>query len=507
MTRQKHLVHFPPSRWRSLGISVLALMLTACAMGPDYQRPAIDVGDTYKEMDRAQPMDGAQVNSGWVRAQPADSLMPGDWWTLFNDPVLSGLMATLQTANLDIAQAEAQYRQAQALLQSTRSGLFPTLGSSASATRSGSGGGTAGGGDFGDGSFSPGSRVGNQYSVSGNVSWEPDVWGRVRRSVEASQAGLEASAADVAATRLSMQSTLAQTYFRLRVMDAEQRLLAQTVQAYERSLQMTQNRYEAGVAAQADVEVSRTQLENTRTQLLALDWQRAQLEHAIAVLTGQAPSSFTLGSTTRAAAVPTIPVALPSQLLQRRPDVAAAERRTAEANARIGVAQAAWFPDLTLSAQAGFRSGQWAQWLTAPASFWSLGPALALTIFDGGAREAQLQEARAGYDAQAAAYRQTVLTALREVEDYLVQLHVLGQEQVTQGRALAAARASLRLTQNQFEAGLIDYLSVVQVETTALSTERAALSLTADRLVASVQLIAALGGGWQQPAPESAAQP
>lgn len=507
MTRQKHLVHFPPSRWRSLGISVLALMLTACAMGPDYQRPAIDVGDTYKEMDRAQPMDGAQVNSGWVRAQPADSLMPGDWWTLFNDPVLSGLMATLQTANLDIAQAEAQYRQAQALLQSTRSGLFPTLGSSASATRSGSGGGTAGGGDFGDGSFSPGSRVGNQYSVSGNVSWEPDVWGRVRRSVEASQAGLEASAADVAATRLSMQSTLAQTYFRLRVMDAEQRLLAQTVQAYERSLQMTQNRYEAGVAAQADVEVSRTQLENTRTQLLALDWQRAQLEHAIAVLTGQAPSSFTLGSTTRAAAVPAIPVALPSQLLQRRPDVAAAERRTAEANARIGVAQAAWFPDLTLSAQAGFRSGQWAQWLTAPASFWSLGPALALTIFDGGAREAQLQEARAGYDAQAAAYRQTVLTALREVEDYLVQLHVLGQEQVTQGRALAAARASLRLTQNQFEAGLIDYLSVVQVETTALSTERAALSLTADRLVASVQLIAALGGGWQQPAPESAAQP
>src|SRR5690606_32284079 len=220
-----------------------------------------------------------------------------------------------------------------------------------------------------------------------------------------------------------------------------------------------------------------------------------------------APSSFTLDSTTRAAAVPTIPVALPSQLLHRRPDVAAAERRTAEANARIGVAQAAWFPDLTLSAQAGFRSGQWAQWLTAPASFWSLGPALALTLFDGGARQAQLEQARAGYDAQVAAYRLTVLTALREVEDYLVQLHVLGQEQVTQGRALAAARASLRLTQNQFEAGLIGYLSVVQVETTALSTQRAAVPLAAARLVASVQLIAALGGGWQQPVRESAAQP
>src|SRR3546814_587541 len=294
-----------------------------------------------------------------------------------------------------------------------------------------------------------------------------------------------------------MQSTLAQTYFRLRIMDAEKRLLQQTVAAYERSLTMTQNRYNAGVAAQADVEVSRAQLENGRTQLLALDWQRAQLEHAIAVLLGKAPSAFTLEPSVTLAAVPAIPVGLPSQLLQRRPDVAAAERRTAQANARIGVAQAAWFPDLTLSAQAGYRSGQWAQWLTAPASFWSLGPALALTIFDGGAREAQVKEARAGYDAQAAAYRQTVLTALREVEDYLVQLHVLGQEQATQGRALAAARESLRLTQNQYEAGLIDYLSVVQVETTALSTERAALSLASDRLAASVQLIAALGGGWE----------
>src|SRR5690606_17849884 len=265
---------------------------------------------------------------------------------------------------------------------------------------------------------------------------------------------------------------------------------------------MTQNRYDAGIAAQVDVESSRTQLENGRTQLLALDWQRAQLEHAIAVLLGQTPASFSLAVADWQAQVPVIPVGLPSQLLQRRPDVAAAERRTAEANARIGVAQAAWFPDLTLSAQAGYRSGQWAQWLTAPASFWSLGPALALTIFDGGAREAQVKEARAGYDAQVASYRQTVLTALREVEDYLVQLHVLGQEQTTQGRALAAARESLRLTQNQYEAGLIDYLSVVQVETTALSTERAALSLAADRLVASVQLIAAVGGGWEAPPQE-----
>ncbi|SHH21651.1 efflux transporter outer membrane subunit [Pollutimonas bauzanensis] len=487
---------------RGAGLRPLAacglLLLGACAVGPDYERPSMDVGAGYKEaMSATQggaaggPGPAPAAAPGWLPARPRDAALRGDWWQLFNDPVLDGLMDTLQNSNLGIAQAEAQYRQAQALLQSARSGFFPTVGASASATRSG--GGNGGGSSVSVG----GNSTDNQYTLSGNVSWEADLWGRVRRTVESSRAGLQASAADVATTRLSMQSTLAQTYFNLRVMDAEQRLLQQTVDAYERSLTMTQNRYQAGVAAQSDVAVSRTQLENTRTQLLALDWQRAQLEHAIAVLLGQTPSSFALNTAQILGTVPVIPVGLPSQLLERRPDVAAAERRAAEANAQIGVAQAAWFPDLTLSAQGGFRSGQWAQWLTAPARFWSLGPALALTLFDGGARQAQVEQARASYDAQAAGYRQTVLTALREVEDYLVQLHVLGQEQVTQGRALASARESLRLTQNQYEAGLIDYLSVVQVETTALSTERAALQLTADRLVASVQLIAALGGGWE----------
>lgn len=481
--------------WKPLA-AIAVLLLSACAVGPDYQRPDLDVGASYKEMGAASVNHGAtaqNATAGWVVAQPSDAALRGDWWLLYNDPVLSGLMDALQNANLSIVQAEAQYRQAQALLQSARSGFFPTLGTSASATRSGSGSSGSGGGAS---SFST-DNPSNQYALSGNVSWEPDLWGKVRRTVESSRAGLEASAADVATMRLSMQSSLAQTYFRLRVMDAEQRLLQQTVSAYERTLTMTQNRYQAGVAALADVAASRTQLENTRTQLLALDWQRAQLEHAIAVLVGLPPSGFAMNAAQVLGTVPTIPVGLPSQLLERRPDVAAAERRTAEANAKIGVAQAAWFPDLSLSAQAGFRSGQWAQWLTAPASFWSLGPALALTIFDGGARQSQLAQVRAGYDAQVAAYRLTVLTALREVEDYLVQLHVLGQEQETQGRALDAARESLRLTQNQYDAGLIDYLSVVQVETTALSTERAALQLTADRLVASVQLIAALGGGWE----------
>nr|WP_237173281.1 efflux transporter outer membrane subunit [Paracandidimonas lactea] len=500
---------------RPVWVAALLALLAGCAVGPDYHRPDLEVGAAYKEL----PAQGAETRApgssaygaapvpegqdamssgastqaagggafpGWVRAQPADTALPSEWWSLYADGVLSGLMARLAQGNFDIAQAEAKYRQARAALGAARAGLFPTVGTSASATRSGGG---ASGGGIGD--------VGNQYSLSGTLSWEVDLWGKVRRSVQASHAGFEASGADLAAARLSLQSTLAQSYFNLRMADVQFRLLAETVAAYERSLTTTQNRYAVGVAGQADVEAARVQLENARVQQLALAAQRAQLEHAIAVLVGVPPSQFALPEAPAVAlAVPEIPVGLPSQLLQRRPDIAAAERRAAQANAQIGVAQAAWFPALTLSAQGGFRSGEWAQWLTAPARFWSLGPALALTVFDAGARSAQVEQARANFDAQAAVYRQTVLTALREVEDYLVALDALGREQVAQDRALAAARESLRLTQNQYDAGLIDYLSVVQVQTAALSAERSALQLRADRLVASAQLIAALGGGW-----------
>lgn len=462
------------------------LVLAGCAVGPDYRRPEIDVGAAYRQAEVA--VDPA-VNAGWVQAAPGATALRPDWWVLYGDSVLSTLMQSLQTQNLDIQLAEARYRQAQASLQSARSGLFPTVGSNVSAERSGSG---SGGGQSG---VSGGSGVGNNYALGASVSWELDLWGRVRRSVESSQAALDASAADIDAARLSMQSTLAQTYFSARVTDAEIRLMEQTVQAYERSLRMTQNRYDAGVAMQADVAASRTQLENARTQLLSLQRQRAQLEHAMAVLLGQTPASFQLAASDTVPQLPVIPVGVPAELLLRRPDVAAAERRMAEANAQIGVAQAAWFPALTLGAQGGFRSGQWAEWLTAPARYWALGPALALTLFDGGARSAAVEQARAGLDVQALSWRQTVLNALQEVEDLLVQLRVMGQEQITQGRALESARESLRLTQNQYEAGLIDYLSVVQTETTALSTERAALSLLADRLSASARLMAALGGG------------
>lgn len=467
---------------------LLLAVLAGCTVGPDYRQPAIDVGSAYRQAGiPAAP----SANAGWVQAEPDTVSIRPDWWVLYGDNVLDGLMSELQNENLDVRLAEARHRQAQASLQSARSGLFPTVGSNASVERSGSGSGGSGAG----GSGGSGAGPSNSYGLSGSVSWELDLWGRVRREVESSQAGLDASVADIADVRLSMQSTLAQTYFTLRVTDAEIRLMEQTVQAYERSLRMTQNRYEAGVAMLADVAAARTQLENARTQLLALQRERAQLEHATAVLLGRTPASFALAPSTDIPQLPTIPVGVPSELLQRRPDVAAAERRMAEANARIGVAQAAWFPAITLGAQGGFRSGQWSEWLTAPARYWALGPALALALFDGGARSAALAQARAEFDVQALNWRQSVLTALQEVEDMLVQLRVMGLEQVTQGRALEAAREALRLTQNQYEAGLIDYLSVVQTETTALSTERAALSLLAERLSASARLIAALGGG------------
>lgn len=477
---------FPSAFLPRAGITLaLCAALAACAVGPDYQRPALDVGAAYKEGQGEVP--------GWKRAEPRDDADRGQWWRVYDDATLNGLVDNLNASNQTIAQAEANYRQALGLVRGARAGFFPTVGAGAGLTRSGSGGGSSGSSSASSGG---GGNVFNQYSLTGSVSWELDVWGRVRRSVESSEASAAASLADLAATRLSAQAALVQAYLQLRVLDEQKRLLDATVAAYEKSLQLTQNRYNVGVAGQSDVAVARTQVESTRAQSIDLDWQRGQYEHAIAVLMGQAPSHFSLPPAPFSLQLPRIPVGLPSELLERRPDVAAAERRAAAANAQIGVAQAAWFPSLTLSADGGFRNGQFAELLTAPARFWSLGPALALTIFDGGARQAQVEQARASYDAQAAAYRQAALTGLREVEDYLIQLRVMENEQTVQRRALESARESLRLIQNQYKAGLVDYLSVAVVDATALSNERSALSLYGNRLVASVNLIVALGGGW-----------
>ncbi|MCD0498679.1 efflux transporter outer membrane subunit [Achromobacter sp. MY14] len=491
MIRPKPLVTFRLSR--SAATLALCALLGACAVGPDYQRPELDVGASYKEAQ------GQQQVEGWKPAQPRDEADRGKWWLVYGDDTLNALVERLNTSNQTIAQAEANYRQALGLVRAARAGFYPTVGANAGMSRAGAGTGSS--------SSTNGSNVSNQYSVTGSVSWEVDVWGRVRRSTESSEASAAASLADLGATRLSAQAALVQTYFQLRVLDEQKRLLDATVAAYERSLKLTQNRYEVGVAGQADVAVARTQVESTRAQSIDLDWQRGQYEHAIAVLMGQAPSHFSLAPSVFTLQLPQIPVGLPSELLERRPDIAAAERRAAAANAQIGVAQAAWFPSLILSADGGFRNGQFADLLTAPARFWSLGPALALTIFDGGARAAQVEQARASYDSQAAAYRQAALVGLREVEDYLIQLRVMEQEQIVQRRALESARESLRLIQNQYQAGLVDYLSVAVVDATALNSERNALSLLGTRLVASVNLIVALGGGWEGTSQETSSAP
>lgn len=464
--------------WRhQLSVLSAALILAGCAVGPDYERPAVEVGAEY-----AYATGAATEPSAWQPVIPVDEQGAGQWWLLFNDPQLNDWINQLHAANLSLAQAEARYRQAQASLGQARAGLFPTLGTDASGQRSGSG------------QTSPQ----NQYNLNAAVQWEVDLWGRVRRSIESSDANLAASAADLLATRLSLESTFVQSYFQAKnVLDA-QRLYDETIAAYERSLQNNINRFEVGLVSPADVATAQAQLDNARTQRLALNRQWGQLRNAMAVLLGQPPSAFDLPLTMNDGAdvLPTVPVGLPVQLLVRRPDVAAAERRVAAANAQIGVAKSAWLPNLNLSAQGGYRSGSWSDWISAPARFWSLGPALALTIFDGGARTARIDEAIATYDLQAAAYKQTVLDALREVEDNLVQWHGLHQELITQQSALAAARESLRLTRNQFDAGLIDYLAVVQVETNALSTERATLALQNDLFITATQLITSLGGRW-----------
>lgn len=463
----------------------LSLALTACTLGPDYQRPQLQTPAQFKQIE------------GWTQAQPGDALARGSWWQLYGDAELNALVERLNVSNQNLAASEAQYRQARALVRGARAAFYPSLSSSAGATRSSQGSGTSS-------TDSSTSGVSKSYDLSLNATWELDIWGKLRRSLESSRAGFEASAADLAALKLSLQAELVQNYLQLRVLDDQQRLLDATVAAYARSLKLTENQYNAGIVPKSDVSQALTQLKSTQAQAMDLKWQRAQLEHAIAVLIGVPPSELSIAVREQLPTLPEIPVALPSQLLERRPDVAAAERRVMAANAEIGVAEAAWYPDLSISASGGYRGSSFADWIDLPNRFWSLGPQLALTLFDGGARSAELERSEAVYDQTVAQYRQSVLDSFREVEDYLVQLRVLQDEAVVQQEALAAARESLRLIENQYRAGTVDFNSVVNVQATALSNERSTLSLLGNRLTTSVQLIAALGGGWQQQALQDA---
>ncbi len=452
---------------------LLALLTTilGCAVGPDYQRPEAPVPATYKEL------------AGWREALPRDQEMRMDWWEAFGSEELNALMGQVNVSNQSIAVAESQYRQAQAAVQLARAGYFPTLGAGAAFNRQK----TAG--DAGS-TFS-------QHQVSLNASWEIDLWGKVRRQVESSAASAQASFADVQAMRLSMQTELALNYFQLRTLDAQKKNFDEAVLAYEKALELTQNRYRAGVAAKADVEAATTQLKSTQAQATDVGIQRAQLEHAIALLIGKPPADFSLPPATPAMPQIQIPVTLPSDLLERRPDIAAAERMMAAANAQIGVAQAAYYPSITLSGSIGYASAALSSLFTAPAFFWALGPmAVTATIFDGGARRAQTEQAQAAYDGAVASYRQTVLTGFQEVEDNLAALGILERETRYQDQAVAAARESVRLTTNQYKAGIVSYLSVVTAQSIALANERAAITITGQQLKAAVLLIKALGGGW-----------
>lgn len=445
-------------------------LLSACAVGPDYVRPTVEAPAAYKEMD------------GWKPAQPRDQEIRGKWWEAFGDPLLNSLEDQVDISNQNLVQAEAQFRQARALVQSARAGYFPTVSSTVSETRSRA-------------PLTATAPIKNN-SLSVDAGWEADVWGRVRRTVEANVANAQASAADLEAARLSANAELAQDYFQLRAQDAQTRLLDDTVAEYKKSVQLTQNQYQAGVAAKADVVQADTQLKTTQAQAIDLSVQRAQLEHAIALLMGRSPSTFSIAAVPLVSAPLSVPIGVPSMLLERRPDIAAAERRVAAANAQIGVAKSAFFPSLTLSASGGYQSSSVSNWLTLPNRFWSVGPAIAETLFDGGLRSAQTEQARATYDATVAAYRQTVLTGFQEVEDNLAALRILEQEAQVQDEAVKAAQQSVLLTTNQYKAGIVSYLNVITVQTVALSNERTAMDILSRRLTANVLLIKALGGGW-----------
>ncbi|WP_373273693.1 efflux transporter outer membrane subunit [Pseudomonas taiwanensis] len=473
---------------RAMVLALAGLLLGGCAIGPDYKRPEQSVPVQFKHAE------------GWSLASPADLEHRGRWWELYDDATLNDLQQRLETSNQTLAQSIAQYRQAQALARGARASFFPSVTANAGKTRSGQGGGdsTVRLADGSTVTSSGGGGVSKSYDASLGVNWEIDLWGKLRRQLESDTASMQASAADLAAARLSLQSELAQNYLQLRVLDAQKRLLEATIAGYQRALTLTQNQYRAGIVTRADVAQATTQLKSTEAQAIDLKYQRAQLENAIAVLIGVPPAEFSLAEVDSVPALPNVPTLLPSQLLERRPDVASAERNMMAANAQIGVAKSAYFPSLSLTAAGGYRSGSLHDWITTPNRFWSIGPEFAMTLFDGGLIRSQVAQAEASYDQTVATYRQTVLDSFREAEDYMVQLDVLEEESGVQQEALDAARDALRLITNQYRAGTVDYNSVVTNQATALSNERTVLTLMGTRLTTSVQLIAALGGGWDQ---------
>jgi NodT family efflux transporter outer membrane factor (OMF) lipoprotein len=464
---------------RSLAALAAVTLLAGCAVGPDYQRPEAPMTASFKEVD------------GWKAAQPADEAHRGDWWDVYGDPQLAALEQQVDVSNQNLLAAEAQFRQARAMVGAARSAYFPRAAIGVSFSRSHQSG------NLFNNLGGSGKDV-SDYAMPLSLTWEIDLWGRIRRNVESNVASAQAAAADVESARLSLQAELASDYFQLRSIDADRAIFEDSIVAFERSLKLTRSRYEGGVASRDDVAQAQTLLESTRAQAIDLGVQRAQLENAIAVLMGVPPATFSLPAMPLTQEPPPIPVGVPSQLLERRPDVASAERQVASANAQIGVAIAAYYPTVTLSADGGFESSHISDWLTWPSRFWSVGPTVSETVYDGGLRASQTEAARAAYDGTVADYRQSVLSAFQQVEDNMAALRILEQEAAVTAIAVAAARQSVDLTTNRYKEGTASYLDVVVTQTAALNNERNAVDVRGRRMTASVQLIQALGGGWDR---------
>jgi NodT family efflux transporter outer membrane factor (OMF) lipoprotein len=452
--------------------------LGGCTVGPNYRRPSAPVPATYKE------------TGDWKTAQPNDQNLDGDWWEIFQDPQLNALEAQVNVSNQNLKAAEAQYTQARALLRYYRADLFPTVTANPSASRIK----TSSNRPPHSSTFN--GITYNDFQIPFELSYELDVWGRVRRTVEEYHDQAQASAADLAAVNLSMHSQLALYYFQARLLDAEERLLNSTVTQYEQALALIQSRYAGGIASDVEVQQAETQLETTRAQAIDVGVARAQYEHAVAVLVGKPPAEFSLAPLPLTMPPPEIPVGLPSQLLERRPDIAAAERRMAAANAQIGVAKAAYYPNISLGATGGFESSAITTLISGPSALWSVGGSALLTVFDVGRRRAASDQAVAAYDQTVANYRQTVLTGFQQVEDNLAALRILEHEAQVQDKAVTAAQKYLELSITRYKGGVTSYLEVTTAQTADLSDELTAVNILGRRMIDAVTLVQALGGGW-----------
>ena len=465
----------------------LLLSATSCMVGPNYKRPPAPVPAAFKESPTANP----EAINRWKPAQPNEGAVRGKWWEIYNDPQLNALEEQVSISNQNVLMAAAQFREAADAVRIARSSLFPTITTSPSVTRSESSSTLF--------NVSVGNLTGEQrnvFDLPGSISYTADIWGSIRRSVNGSAATAQATFAQLENARLSYQAALAGDYFELHGTDGDEDLLEATVKSYQDYLKLTQDRFNSGVASGADVAQAQTQLDTAQAQLIDYGVARAQYEHAIAILIGKPPAEVSIAASPIKIVPPPVPVGVPSTLLQRRPDIAAAERQMAAQNEEIGIAKAAYYPSLTLSGSGGFEGGQFYDWFTWPSHFWSLGPTLAETVFDAGRRHAQLAEARDAYNATVANYRQTVLTAFQQVEDNLAALRVLENEAAAEDAAVKAAQNALDISTYQYKAGTVDYLSVITEQAILLSDQVQAVNILTRRMTASVLLVEALGGGW-----------